>query len=138
MSGNPIRGLDQFHAELAESFQYKFVEPKDLRPAERRVYDRTDAVFALGGGKPSNVRELLISETMRKDPGSFQEATGVWDASTGRIIVKRSQLRDLSTYSGTLLHEVAHALRGAPDVDRAFEAELSRLLGKIAKESLCS
>lgn len=134
--GNPIRGLDQFHVELAESFQYQFIRPKDLRPTERQIYARTREIFDLAGGKPSQVREVLISETMRRDPESFQEADGLWDPTAGRIIVKRSQLRDLSAFSGTLLHEAAHARSGAPDVDRAFETELSRLLGKVVQRSL--
>ncbi|MGA8536006.1 MAG: ATP-binding protein [Thermoplasmata archaeon] len=138
IAGNPIRGLDQFHVELAESFQYKFVQPKDLRPNERRVYARTRAIFDLAGGKPSSVREVAISETMRRDPSSFQDAEGVWDPSARRIIVKRSQLRDLASYSGTLLHEAAHARRGAPDLDRTFETELSRLLGRVVQKSLSS
>ncbi|MGI0054633.1 MAG: ATP-binding protein [Thermoplasmata archaeon] len=136
VAGNPIRDLAQFHAELAESFQYDFVKAGDLRPSERRVYDQTRAIFTLVGGKPSQVRQVLISETMRRDPGSYREADGVWDPSTGRIIIKRSQLKDLASYSGTLLHETAHVLSGAPDVDRTFEAELSRLLGKVARMSL--
>lgn len=90
IAGNPIRGLDQFHVELAESFQYTFVQPKDLRPNERRVYARTRAIFDLAGGKPSNVQEVAISETIRRDPSSFQEAEGVWDPTARRIIVKRS------------------------------------------------
>jgi hypothetical protein len=138
VSGNLIRDLNQFHTELAASFQYDFVQPKYLRPMERRVYNRTRAVFALAGGKPASVREVLISETMRRDPSSFQEAEGIWDPSFGRIIVKRSQLRDLSTYAGTLLHEATHARSGAPDVDRAFESELSHLIGRIVQKSLRS
>ncbi|MGC2789163.1 MAG: ATP-binding protein, partial [Thermoplasmata archaeon] len=96
------------------------------------------AIFDLAGGKPSNVREVAISETMRRDPSSFREAEGVWDPTARRIIVKRSQLRNLASYSGTLLHEAAHARSGAPDVDRTFETELSRLLGRVVQKSLSS
>jgi hypothetical protein len=136
IAGNPVRGLEQFQIELAKSFQYKFVRPADLRPKERRIYGRTRAILLLAGGKPPNVREVLISVTMRRDPGSFQEATGLWDAAMGRIIVKRSQLANLASYAGTLLHEVAHARSGAPDVSRAFEGELSQLVGKVVRKSL--
>ena len=81
---------------------------------------------------------VAISETMRGDPYNFQEAEGVWDPSARRVIVKRSQLRDLASYSGTLLHEAAHARSGAPDLDRTFETELSRLLGTVVQKSLSS
>jgi hypothetical protein len=136
IAGNPIRGLARFHAELAESFEYRFIRPKDLQARERQIYSMTRRIFDLAGGKPPCVREVLISETMRRDPGTFQEATGVWHPSSGQIIVKRSQLMDLSAYAGTLLHEAAHARSGAPDVDRAFEIELSRLLGNVVRKSL--
>ena len=64
---------------------------------------------------------------------SFIEATGVWQESTGTIIIKRDQLKNIENYVGTLLHEVAHAVSGASDVSREFESELTNLLGKITR-----
>ncbi len=136
INGKPVRGLVEFNAELANSFEYQFIQPEELRPNERQVYSMTQKIFDMVGGKPPRVRNVLISETMRKETGSFQEADGVWEPSTSRIIVKRSQLRELSAYAGTLLHEAAHARSGAPDVDRGFEAELTRALGEVAARSL--
>ena len=57
IAGNLIRGLDQFHVELRPRvFKYKFIQPEDLRPNERRVYARTRAIFDSARGKPSSVR----------------------------------------------------------------------------------
>jgi len=68
---------------------------------------------------------------MRKEIGSFIEANGLWDPATKTIIIKRSQLRSIEDYGGTLLHETVYAISGASDVSRDFETKLTELLGKI-------
>lgn len=134
--GDTIRDLGQFYNEYQESFEFKFVEPGKLSKAERKVFGKTRTIFRLIGGRPRQVKHIRISETMRRDPGSFVEASGLWDPSASTIIVKRSTLGDLSTYAGTLLHESAHASSGRPDVNRGFEDELTRLLGILASRAL--
>ncbi len=104
--------------------------------AERRVFDATPAIFNLIGGKPRNIKEVRISETMRKELGSDVETDGLWEQASGTIIIKRSVLKTLENFAGTLLHEVAHAISGADDVSRAFELELTRLTGLAASRGL--
>jgi hypothetical protein len=65
---------------------------------------------------------------MRTESLSFQEAEGIWDAPN--IIIKRTVLKSMEHYAGTLLHEIAHAKSGADDVTREFEMSLTDLLGK--------
>ena len=129
ISGKPIRDMTQFSRDYQDSFEFKFVSPAELTAAERIVLDKTDAILRLIGGKPPSVKEIRISETMRKDMGSFVDREGAWEPGKGRIVIKRSALGDLRNYAGTLLHEVAHSTSGAEDVDRTFELELTRLLG---------
>lgn len=136
ISGNPIRDLSQFRREFDESFEFKFVDEKDLTAAERRVFKITDAAFELIDGRSSRVKQVLISETMRKDPELFTEVDGLWEGAEGRIIVKRDTLRSIESYAGTLLHETAHATSRAPDFSRAFEQELSRFIGLMASKAL--
>ncbi len=135
-TGKPIRDLGQFSFEYTESFEFKFVEPKDLKIQEKKVFDKTGAILNLIGGKPKSVKEIKISETMRKQLGSFVEAEGVWEGGTGRIIIKRSSLASIERYAGTLLHEVAHALSGANDVSREFEGRLTQIMGIISSKAL--
>lgn len=134
--GDTIRDLGQFYREYNESFEFRFVDPGELSRAERRVFSMTPKIFRLIGGKPRRIREVRISETMRKEPGSFVETNGSWDPADRRIIIKRDQLRSLAGYAGTLLHETAHATSGATDVSRDFEAALTGLLGIIASRVL--
>jgi hypothetical protein len=136
VSGKPIRDLSQFSIEYIQSFEFKFVDPKDLKPEEKRIFALTSIIFELIGGKPRLVREIIISETMRKELGSFIEVEGVWEASRGRIIVKRSALQNIENYAGVLLHEAAHALSGANDVSREFECELTQIIGILGSKAV--
>ena len=132
IKGNAIIGLQEFQAIFDASFEFKFVEPSALTRAERQVFDLTDDLLNLVGGKPSNVREIRVSETMRPEAGSLSETGGVFEPDKRRVVIKRSQLSDNATYAGTLLHEVAHAVSGRPDVDRDFEGKLTQFLGTFA------
>ena len=128
--GEVIRDLPQYAREFEESFEFEFVSPEDLTAAERRIYDKTERVFDLIGGRPREIRTVRISETMRPD-SLGADAHGVWDPGESLVVIKRSQLSDLESYAGTLLHEAAHALSGAGDVSRDFESSLTRIIGKI-------
>jgi len=136
ISGGTIRDLSQFSKEYEESFEFKFVDPSEFTFSEKRIFDMTDKIFAFIGGKPKVIKDIKVSETMRKELGSFVESEGLWEATTGRIIVKRDQLRSIEKYAGTLLHETAHAMSGKSDVSRDFEIELTKLLGVIISRVL--
>lgn len=128
ISGNPIQDLSQFKRVWNESFEFKFVSPNKLTSSERAVFDATSKIVALIGGLPNSVKAIKISETMRMETYSFVEADGLWDPPN--IIIKRTQLRNLEDYAGTLLHEIGHARSGASDISSEFEQSLTELLGK--------
>jgi len=131
INGNDIRDLGQFYKEYDNSFKFKFVDFSELDENEKEVFSHTNQIFKLIGGEPDNINQIIVSETMRKEVGSFVEANGIWEHSTGRIIIKRNQLGNIESYSGTLIHEIAHATSGAGDISLEFEQELTRLLGII-------
>lgn len=135
-NGGKIRDLGEFYNEYKESFHYNFIDPNALNMHEKMIWDKTNEILSLIGGKPYNVKEIKISETMQKDYSTFREASGIWDHSMGRIIIKRSELESLESYGGVLLHEICHARSGASDVTRDFEKELSDLLGVLASKNL--
>lgn len=130
-SGDPIRDLTQFTEEWNDSFEFKFIDAMDLTPYERENFDKTEAILRLIGGKSIKVKEIKISETMRMEKVAFNEATGLWEEITGRIIIKRTQLQSFESYAGTLLHEIAHVISGAPDISSGFEKCLTELIGKV-------
>ena len=133
-AGNPIRDLGQYVVEYNESFQYKYVDPRNMMPLEKAIFKKMDQILDLAGGKPSEVRSIKISETMRL--GSDSGTNGVWEPAQGIIVIKRSQLKSLSLFAGTLIHEVIHAKSGWGDLSRGFELALSEMLGFIIANEL--
>jgi len=135
IAGNIIRDLNQFYKEYKESFEFKFVSPEELNQSEKEIFNKTDKILSLIGGKPPVVKEIKISETIRKELG-YRETVGLWDPKTGYIIIRRDMLASLEKYAGTLLHEVTHAISGTGDVSREFEIALTDVLGKIVAKVL--
>lgn len=131
LSGNMIRDLNFYNKEWNASFQFKFVKQEDLSKKELEIFKTTSKIFELIGGKPREVKEIMISETMRREETGV-EAVGLWEPDKNRIVIKRSQLQSLEEYAGTLLHETAHVKSGAGDVSREFESELTNFLGKTS------
>jgi hypothetical protein len=138
VEGNPIVDLDRYKAQWNESFQFSFVDPADLTADERAVFDRTTDILGLRGGRPKQLRDVLISTTMRLGSSGYAEAAGVWEPKPGRIVIKRDQLASLERYAGTLLHEVAHAVSGASDISAGFEDALTAETGVVAGRGLDS
>lgn len=134
ITGNIMRDLGQYNTEWNQSFEFKFVTPSELTAREREVYDKTQDIFSLIGGKPSMIKEISISETMRREE-SGMPAVGVWEAYNQRIVIKRDQLQNIESYAGTLLHETCHAISGAGDVSREFESKLTDIIGMISAKS---
>jgi hypothetical protein len=128
-AGNPIRDLGRYRDEWQQSFHFTFVEPADFTPAERAVWEALPRIFGARGGRPGRIKDVRVSETMRLIEGRYQEAVGVWEEADGLIIVKRTQLRSHDAFAGTVLHELSHALSGAPDVSFAFEEQLTPRTG---------
>ena len=135
MSGNVMRDLGQYNTEWNDSFEFKFVKPSELDSSERKVFDRTGAIFDLAGGRPGIIGEIAVSETMRREESGV-EAVGLWEPDKKRIVIKRGQLGSLEDYAGTLLHEACHATSGAGDVSREFESGLTDIIGKISAKSV--
>jgi len=102
---------------------------------ELQIFNRTDEIIKLVGVRPRNITEIKISETMQKDTQFFLPAVGVWESETGRIIIKKSCLKDLREYASTLLHEIAHA-KSDTDLTREFELELTNMIGTLVSKIL--
>lgn len=77
------------------SFKFSFVPEKQLTADEKRVFEQTDRILSFVGGRPENVKDILISKTMRLDLHSYREALGLWAPSENRIVIKRDQLKNL-------------------------------------------
>lgn len=136
-ANQPVRDLSQYLMDWDQSFQYSFIATERFTEAERAIWDKTPLILRLAGGKPKNVRDVKISETMRLEGKAYSEAQGVWDSREGLIIVKRSELSSLQKYAGTLLHELVHATTdNADDFSNEFIDGLTETLGRIADKGV--
>jgi hypothetical protein len=132
-----VNTLEEHAKSRAASFEFKWVDPCELTMEEAQNWQQCDRILSFIGGRPANVRQILISETMQKDfIDSTRRTVGLWIESEGRIVIKRTQLAALDSFAGTLLHEAIHAKDGVSDVSREFESILTRLAGKLAAKVL--
>jgi len=136
IQGNPVRDLSVYQAEWNSSFEFKFVSRDKLTLAERKIFDCWQRIVNLVGGLPVQVREVKISETMRPDFGTGRECQGLWEPEKKRIIIKRSELGNITSFAGTLLHEITHANSGCLDVSREFENALTEVIGQLSSTCL--
>lgn len=109
------------------------VDINTLTMQEKEVYNKTDAILKLIGGIPKNVRNIIIVEKIYESE-ALNETLGLWVPIDNSIIIKRNQLKSIKQYSGTLLHECAHAISGKDDLNRGFELELTEILGIISSK----
>jgi hypothetical protein len=136
LQGNPVRDLSVFQTEWSNSFEFKFVARDKLMVAERRVFDCWPQVAKLVGGLPARVNEIKISETMRPEFDTGRECQGLWEPEKRRIVIKRSELTNMQSFAGTLLHEITHAKSGFTDVSREFETALTEVIGILSAACL--
>lgn len=132
---SPILTTNKFISDIAEKKKYTFVEETKLSPFERDVYSKMDDILKLIGGKPNNVKQIKISETIYESE-IFTETVGLWDSSEGIVIIKRCQLKSMQSFAGTLIHECMHAKSGEDDVSRGFERALTDIIGVIVSKKL--
>jgi len=99
------------------------------------VFAYKDKIMKLVGGKPNKVKSIKISETLRIG-STVCGVAGLWQPSDEMIVIKREQLSNLNSFAGTLLHEIAHAKSGYPDIDQGFELALSNFLGDISEKAI--
>ena len=129
----PFQTLHTWIQSVNGSFQYRFVDPNQFTEDENRIWLARNQIIGLVGIGPGSIPRILVSETMS---ASEDGTTGVWDSKLKAIIIKRTQLRSLPVFAGTLLHELAHCTTGAEDCTRFFENTLTNYLGKIADIAL--
>ena len=135
--GTTLNTTQQYYADQEKTFEPKVIPVKQLNFAEKKVFERTNEILELIGGKPTVVKDILIAETLY-NANYRPDVVGLWSQDKGRILIKRSQLKDFQSYAGTLLHECAHARSGASDVSRDFEIELTDIIGILAGNCLKS
>lgn len=135
VAGNPVVDLLQYQDQFNASFSFNFVAPETLTPQERAVFARTDEIITLVGRRPRALRSVLVSETMRINVTGTSEVIGIWDPSSGQIVIRRDQLSSVGSYAGALLHELTHVTSGTADLSLSFEDALTETVGTVASRT---
>jgi len=135
VDGNIMRDVSHYEQEYTKSFEFEFISESDLTANEKEVFAYKDKIMKLVGGKSNKIKSIKISETLRVG-SSVCGVAGLWQPVDGMIVIKREQLSSLNSFAGTLLHEIAHAKSGYPDVDQGFELTLSNFLGDISEKAI--
>jgi len=133
LNGNPVLDLAGFVKTWNASFQFDFVDPADLNPAEKDAGNILSQLLSLAGDHAKRVVAVRISTTMRLDEGQY-ETEGLWDSPN--IVLKRSVLDSRRHFASVLLHEIAHASSRADHGSLAFMAAVDELAGIAAVEAL--
>ena len=132
-SGETLTTANQYIKDEKERFVPVEIDINALTVYEKEVYNITDSILKLIGGKPKNVKKIVIVEKIYESE-LFNETLGLWIAGENKILIKRKQLKPLEQYAGTLLHECAHAISGADDVSRDFELKLIEIIGIVSSK----
>lgn len=133
--GKTLVTANQYIIEEKKRFVPQVININSLSVNERNIYNQTDKILQLIGGKPSYVKTIQIVDKIY-EAEFFDETVGLWIPDEGRILIKRTQLQSLYKYAGTLLHECCHAISGFGDVSRDFERELTTIIGVLASKAL--
>lgn len=131
-----LRTTDVYWNEENNKFVPIPIDVAALSEAERMVLNKQQEILDLIGGLPAIVKSIEIVEKIYESDLFRGGTVGLWQPDKRRILIKRTQLSDISKFAGTLLHECAHALSGHDDVSRDFEKMLTEFLGIIAKKAI--
>lgn len=133
--GKTLITANQYIIEEQKNFIPQIIDINSLSSNERNIYNKTEKILELIGGRASNIKAIQIVDKIYENE-FFDETVGLWIPDEGRILIKRTQLQSLYKYAGTLLHECCHAISGFGDVSRDFERELTTVIGVLASKAL--
>ncbi|WP_299095429.1 ATP-binding protein [uncultured Metabacillus sp.] len=133
LNGNSFRNIDIYAEEWNEKFEFDIVDVKNLSKKEKEIFAYKDTILEWFPKTKNVVHSIVVSETMRPDNYTGNDAAGLWELSNRRIIIKRSELRNIQSFAGTLVHELVHAHTGTDDNTIEFESELTDTIGNLSK-----
>lgn len=93
VKGNEIMDIEKYAVEWNENFEFEFVKSLQLSKSEKDIFALKEAIVSWFPSTNNNVKEILISNVMRPDDYSGNDAAGLWIPSDRRIIIHRNQLK---------------------------------------------
>lgn len=124
--------METYALEWNEHFEFDIVKVNQLTAKEKEIFNYKDTIVSWFPKKSNLINDIVISNSMRPDNYTGNDALGLWEPSTKRIIIKRSQLKNIQSFAGTLVHELVHAHTNTDDNTIEFENKLTEMLGKLS------
>lgn len=136
--GGTVNTFETVYKEYNNTFTYKFVDYNSLTQSEQQVFNLKDQIINfLKRHHYKFGAQIKISETIRVDICGG-ETQGICEYDQNTIIIKRSVLKSESIFLGILIHEFAHYQHQNPDNSRAFENDLTEMLGYAIHDNILS
>ena len=123
--------IEKYNQNKNNSFTGEAIDINTLTPDEQRIYNMFPEILAFMGGLPGIVSNIKISEELYSKEHK-KTTTGLWDVKRRIIWIKRSELKSIEAFAGTLIHECTHVESRQGDVSRAFEEALTINIGRMA------
>ena len=93
-----------------QDYDTKVIPCEQLSDEEAAIFDRTDEILGLIGGKPECVKSISIIETPHSDAEEFDtDPFGVIDIESEQVFIYRDRLKNLHTFAGALIFECSTA-----------------------------
>jgi hypothetical protein len=129
MKGQKIVTKSVIEEKIKDNYSFNYVPIDKLTSEEKKIWDQKDAILKMTFSWLPKY-EVCISETIGNN------AVGLCDHGKRKITIRRDQLKSMTKFAGTLIHEFVHAQTNLKDATVDFETELTRLLGVLAMEAL--
>lgn len=123
---NTVETFDNVYNDYNDSFQYEFIKYDELSESEKKIFDLKDIIMDIISPTFKKCKTVKISKTIRIDINGGS-TLGVYEGDS--IIIKRSVLSNAQKFCGVFAHELCHYQHGNIDNTRAFENDLTDMLG---------
>lgn len=132
IKGNEMMSIEKYATEWNQNFEFDFVKQSQLNKKEKDIFAHKDTIMSWFPSAHKKVKNIAISNAMRPDDYTGNDAAGLWISDEKKIIIHRNQLQRVDTFAGTFIHELIHAMTDTDDRTLEFEHELTNALGKLS------
>lgn len=130
-----ITTVERYIKKQNDEFNPEVVAYSDLTEGEKAVFDLAPTIIKAIEAEEVQVSSIEIVTKMSLDTYGAVKV-GLWQPTSRRIFIHRSQLASVADFAGTLIHEYAHAMSDEGDVSREFESMLTKIIGRLAAKLL--
>lgn len=137
LDGRTVMDLGSYNQDFNDRFEFTFIDPSDLEPRERVVYDMALPAVELAGIRRSKMPLIRISETMQLN-SSGAEVVAIYSEDEHCIVIKRAELAVASDFLGSVLFMAVEQVDREFEGTSAFASTIAQRAGILAEHALNS